>query len=148
MRGAPERHVGRSRSTIVANGTVFGARDRWGIKPLFVHSQGRTTIVASEIKCILASGLYTARLDRSAAAAFLYENELDEAVSTFFQGIGQIPPGHAFRISRDGTLSESRYWSLSAIAEQGNPADPARRTSPNSSRTPCACTCAATCRWA
>jgi asparagine synthase (glutamine-hydrolysing) len=107
------------------DGTVFGARDRWGIKPLFVHSQGRTTIVASEIKCILASGLYTARLDRSAAAAFLYENELDEGVSTFFQGIGQIPPGHAFRISRDGTLSQSRYWSLSAIAEQGNPADPA-----------------------
>lgn len=107
--------------------TVFGARDRWGIKPLFVHAQGRTVIVASEIKCILASGLYTARLDRATAAAFLYENELDEGVATFFEGIGQIPPGHMFRISRDGGLTQSRYWNLAAIVEEHSPADPASR---------------------
>ena len=38
--------------------TLFGSRDRFGVKPLYRYQTGEAVILASEIKAIRASGLY------------------------------------------------------------------------------------------
>src|SRR5262249_20806531 len=55
------------------SGRLFGARDRFGMKPLF-RFQGRDHVLfASEIKAIHASGLCSRALNYSVAASYLVE---------------------------------------------------------------------------
>jgi asparagine synthase (glutamine-hydrolysing) len=93
-------------------GKLFGARDRFGIKPLF-RSRGRDHILfASEIKAILASGLCSHALNYSVAASYLVEGRLDESEATFYADIVQVPPSFAFEVDASGRYSQWRYWSI------------------------------------
>jgi asparagine synthase (glutamine-hydrolysing) len=96
-------------------GVLFGARDRFGVKPLFAHRGKECWLLASEVKAILASGLYRRETNWQVAADFLVHDRLDETPATFYAGIEQVPPGCAFEIRLDGTWREWTYWSLSAI---------------------------------
>jgi asparagine synthase (glutamine-hydrolysing) len=106
------------------SGTVFGSRDRFGIKPLFIHRSKDIILLASEIKAIRASGLYKTSIDWSTAADFLLRQRLDESERSFFINIEQIPPGSAFRIDRDGTFKCWQYWTLDDAREVGLAGDP------------------------
>lgn len=103
-------------------GVLFGARDRFGVKPLFLHQGKDCWLFASEIKAILASGLYRRATNWEVAAAFLLEGKLDESPATFYAGIEQVPPGSAFELRLDGHWRQWRYWTLPA-AEPEPPKD-------------------------
>jgi asparagine synthase (glutamine-hydrolysing) len=96
-------------------GVLFGARDRFGVKPLFVHHGNHGWLFASEIKAIVASGLYRRATNWQVAADFLIEGKLDETPATFYAGIEQVPPGHAFELRLDGQWRQWAYWSLPAV---------------------------------
>src|SRR5215831_2113326 len=64
--------------------TLFGARDRFGIKPLYYHQDAGRFIFASEIKAIRASGYYKDQLNSAIAASFLVHERLDETPDTFY----------------------------------------------------------------
>ena len=96
------------------SGALFGARDRFGVKPLFVHRGTDCWLLASEIKAILASGLYQRATNWRVAADFLLKDELDETAATFYDGIEQVPPGCAFELRLDGQWRQWPYWSLPA----------------------------------
>src|SRR5436189_3059266 len=102
-------------------GVLFGARDRFGVKPLFVHHGKDAWLLASEVKAILASGLYVRETNWQVAADFLLHGKLDETPATFYAGIKQVPPGCAFEIRLDGTWRHWTYWSLSDIEPQPLP---------------------------
>jgi len=103
---------------------VFGSRDRFGIKPLYFHRAGERILFASEIKAIRDSGLYEFAPNWRIASEFLLENRLDETSETFYQGIRQIPAGHAIRLGIDGELKQWRYWRVHAPSERiDDPAD-------------------------
>ena len=91
---------------------LFGSRDRFGIKPLFRFQDGRRAIFSSEIKAIRASGLYTTELNLSACAAHLHEGRQDQTSATYYQGIQQIPAGHAFELRLEGGYREWKYWDV------------------------------------
>ncbi|MBC7657259.1 MAG: asparagine synthase (glutamine-hydrolyzing), partial [Frankiaceae bacterium] len=91
-------------------GLLFGARDRFGIKPLFRWQQGAQAILASEIKAIRSSGLFRGGLDLRTCADHLYEGRLDETDATFFEGIVQVPAGHAFELKLDGSYRQWAYF--------------------------------------
>jgi asparagine synthase (glutamine-hydrolysing) len=93
-------------------GVLFGARDRFGVKPLFVHRGKDCWLLASEIKAILASGLYHRATNWQVAADFLVHGKLDETPATFYAGIEQVPPGSAFELRLDGSWRQWDYWSL------------------------------------
>jgi asparagine synthase (glutamine-hydrolysing) len=95
-------------------GTVFGARDRFGVKPLYLHRTDEFLLVASEIKAIRASGLHPAPLNWDVASRFLVHDQLDEPRATFYTGIEQLPAGTAFEADLDGRWKEWRYWELPA----------------------------------
>ena len=106
-------------------GRLFGSRDRFGIKPLFVCKgvDGQHAF-ASEIKAIRAGGLYVDEIDRGTVADYLLGDRLDETPATFFKGIEQLPAGHSFEFGDASGWRQWRYWDPDAIAERAQP-DPA-----------------------
>ncbi len=101
-------------------GVLFGARDRFGIKPLFRWQRGGQAVLASEIKAIRASGLYRDGLNLRTCASHLYEGQLDESDATFFENIAQVPAGHAFELGLDGRYRQWAYFD--ALADSTSPA--------------------------
>ena len=96
---------------------VFGARDRFGIKPLFRWTDGARTLLASEIKALRASGLTRTELDRDRVADYLVEGGLDDTPKTFFLGIEQVPAAHCFELEPDGRFRQWPYWRLEDFSE-------------------------------
>jgi asparagine synthase (glutamine-hydrolysing) len=99
-------------------GLLFGARDRFGVKPLIVHRGKDCWLLASEVKAILASGLYVRETNWQVAADFLIHGKLDETPATFYAGIEQVPPGCAFELRLDGSWRQWTYWALSVIERE------------------------------
>jgi len=107
-------------------GGVFGSRDRFGVKPLYVHRSPEAFVLGSELKAFLPSGLYRPGVNWDSAAAFLLDGRLDQGRETFYSGIEQVPAGHSFEIDPAGRMTLRPYWSLPAESETA-PADAAER---------------------
>ncbi len=87
------------------------ARDRLGIKPLFVAQVPGGVLFGSEMKSLLATGLVPAQMDWQALDAFLTYTFIP-APHTIYRGIRKVPPGTTLTI-RPGGESEARtYWSI------------------------------------
>lgn len=88
--------------------TLMLVRDRVGIRPLFYARAGSFFVFGSEIKALLAHTALSSRLNPAALGqVFTYWTVL--APRTVFDGIFQVPPGHALRLA-EGRVSLRRYW--------------------------------------
>ena len=94
---------------------LIASRDRFGVKPLYRYRSGNTLILASEIKAILASGLYRHDTNWPVVSRFLLRRRLDEDTQTFYKDVDQIPPGSTVEIGLDGTSTMQRFWSLDRV---------------------------------
>jgi asparagine synthase (glutamine-hydrolysing) len=84
------------------NASLFLARDRVGIRPLFYARAGSLFGFGSEIKALLAEGRFTARIDPLALdEVFTFWSTLPGR--TAFEGIAEVPPGHTLTVSRAGS---------------------------------------------
>jgi asparagine synthase (glutamine-hydrolysing) len=92
------------------NRTVYLARDRIGISPLFFAEVDGWLLWASEIKGLLASGLIRPRPDVRGIDYF-FNFFCAPQRRTAFEGIQSLPPGHFARI-HDGRMTIQRYWDL------------------------------------
>ena len=91
--------------------TLFLARDRFGVKPVYYHLAGDGTLVfGSEIKAVLASGLVRPALNEAMLPDYL-ANHAPSGNETMFAGILRLPPGHTLTW-QDGQVSIERYWEL------------------------------------
>ena len=88
------------------NRTLFAARDRFGIKPLFYAVYGGTLYIASEVKALFAAGV-PARWDAESFANSVLLG--GHAVRTLFDGVFQVPPGY-YLIATDKHFQLHRYW--------------------------------------
>ena len=93
---------------------VVLARDRLGIKPLYVYSDATRVAFGSELKALLPLLPAPPALDADAIAQFL-ENEFLSGEGTVFAGIQRVPPGHALVIDRALNVQRERYWSLQQL---------------------------------
>jgi len=89
--------------------TLFAARDRFGIKPLYYAVHGDTLYLASEIKALFAAGV-PARWDHE----YFHQHATGPAMSdrTLFDGVHQVPPGHYLTATTSG-MRILRYWEFS-----------------------------------
>jgi asparagine synthase (glutamine-hydrolysing) len=92
------------------------ARDRLGIKPLYyatlTRATGRTVLFASELRSLLATGLFARHLDPLGVATYLW-NGFVVGPCTAVQGISQLPAGASLSLSLDApSVEPKRYWSL------------------------------------
>jgi asparagine synthase (glutamine-hydrolysing) len=106
------------------NDTLFAARDRFGIKPLYYTTHRGTLYLASEIKALLAAGV-PARWDR---AAFFQANHFlgipTPQDRTLFEGIYPVPPGH-YLLASGGQVRLIRYWDFDyPVADDASPVGP------------------------
>jgi asparagine synthase (glutamine-hydrolysing) len=97
------------------------ARDHFGVKPLYYYRSHDKFVFASEIKGILASGLYSANINWQGYYdyfTYLYV----PCPETMFKDIYQLPPAHYLEFDLTTNQSHvSRYWSLQAApAANGN----------------------------
>lgn len=93
---------------------VVLARDRLGIKPLYLYRDATLVAFASELKALLPLLPAMPRLEADAIAQFL-ENEYAAGEATVFAGITRVPPGHALAIDYALNLERQRYWSAQPL---------------------------------
>ncbi|HBB52813.1 MAG TPA: asparagine synthase (glutamine-hydrolyzing) [Legionellales bacterium] len=88
--------------------TLFLARDRYGIKPLYYTVVNEQVIFASEIKALLQHPDVKCQLDPIALAEYLnFQNFIQD--HTLFKNINILKAGHFLRIHNEN-LQFSQYW--------------------------------------
>jgi asparagine synthase (glutamine-hydrolysing) len=88
--------------------TAFLARDRFGIRPLFLTEAGGDVAFASEARALLRHPRAERRLDPFALVeTFTLWGVLPDRSA--FPGIFELPPGHWVRVGEAG-LGETRCW--------------------------------------
>ncbi|MEW6667497.1 MAG: asparagine synthase (glutamine-hydrolyzing) [Thermodesulfobacteriota bacterium] len=103
---------------------VLAARDRYGVKPLYVASLPGGYLFGSEIKSFLKHPDFRVGLNlRALSEYFTFQNLLDS--ETLFQGVGILAPG-SYRIYRYAQESERwealpavRYWDFNFCSDRG-----------------------------
>ncbi|CAG0937483.1 asparagine synthase (glutamine-hydrolysing) [Thermoflexales bacterium] len=92
-----------------AKQTLFLARDRVGIRPLFYTVAAGQLIFGSEIKALLGHPAVKLGISaQSLAQVFTFWSVLPPA--TIFENILQLPPGH-YLLVKDGRQQIQSYWS-------------------------------------
>ncbi len=88
------------------------ARDRYGVKPVYLSWLGDTLVFASEIKSILKHPLSTARVDKGGLAEYLTFQNLFTS-RTLFQGVELLPAGTSLVVNAEGRRKFEQYWDFS-----------------------------------
>jgi asparagine synthase (glutamine-hydrolysing) len=73
---------------------LFLARDRYGIKPLYLRASPDSLAFASEIKAFSAVEGWRPRANRPRLLDMLVWNVSDHSSETMFEGVVQLPAGH------------------------------------------------------
>lgn len=91
-------------------GELTLSRDRLGVKPLFLHRNGKRLMFSSEVKAILAAEPSLARLDLASMAEFTEYPIVASGRPTYFEGIERFPPATFMTVALDGKTQERKYW--------------------------------------
>jgi asparagine synthase (glutamine-hydrolysing) len=91
---------------------LFCARDRFGVKPFYYAYQDGLFAFGSEIKALLANPEIRRSVRPQAVYDYLVNGAIPAGAETFFDGIQQIPGGHALTLNRSGQLNVWRYYEL------------------------------------
>ena len=91
--------------------SLFLARDRLGVRPLFYWTDGNTLLFGSEIKALAAHPAVGLELDPMALDQ-IFTGWSCLPPRTPFRQVSQLPPGHFAIVSRHGMQIE-RYWQAS-----------------------------------
>lgn len=90
---------------------LFCARDRIGIKPFYYFKTSSFFVFGSDIKTLIASGLYTPQPD-SEGLFLAMGFGIAPRPKTAFDGIYALEQGHTLNVTPRGQLEHSRYWSI------------------------------------
>lgn len=90
------------------NKTLYGARDFFGIKPMYYSNQNGHLLVGSELKSFLEFPKFKRELNVEAVKPYLM-NQYNDLEETFFKGVYRFPAGHWFEY-KDGEMKTHQYW--------------------------------------
>ena len=88
--------------------TLFIARDRFGVKPLYYHIGDGQLIFASEIPAILKALLGKPKANENAIFDYLVFNRTDQTEETFFEGIFKLQHGCSMTLKLDAAHLEKK----------------------------------------
>ena len=87
---------------------MFGARDHFGIKPLYYAQMNGTFFVGSEIKSFLDHPNFKMELNKRALKSYM-TFQYNVTQETFFKGVFRLPEAHYFTY-KDGKFDMEQYW--------------------------------------
>jgi asparagine synthase (glutamine-hydrolysing) len=96
---------------------LYLARDRIGVKPLYVHDDGQRQLFGSEPKALWPAMLRKPGMDMEAIHHYLTFNYIPAPWSAF-EGVRQVMPGTWHKYTRSGGAQVQRWWSLADQHEQ------------------------------
>jgi asparagine synthase (glutamine-hydrolysing) len=91
--------------------SLFIARDRLGIKPLYYYQDDKCLAFASEMRALLRSGLFRGRLNQPALVDYLRYQTV-HAPDTILEGVQMLLPGHYLLVKPGLAVEQKTYWSL------------------------------------
>ncbi|MBE0547223.1 MAG: N-acetylglutaminylglutamine amidotransferase [Rubrivivax sp.] len=93
---------------------LFLARDRFGIKPLYLAQDSRRLRFASSLPALLAGGGIDTRLDPVALHHHFTLHTVVPAPRTVLAGVRKLPPATWMTVAADGQTTQRVYWTLDA----------------------------------
>ena len=94
------------------------ARDHFGIKPLYYADDGRSIMVASEVKALLAAGGIDTGVEPAGHAGFFLWGAVPEPF-TLYRGIRALPAGSTMWIDSGGADRPRVYASVGRLLAEG-----------------------------
>ncbi|MBU0590391.1 MAG: N-acetylglutaminylglutamine amidotransferase [Gammaproteobacteria bacterium] len=95
-------------------GSLFLARDRFGIKPLYLAQDGQRLRFASSLPALLSGGGVDTQLDPVALHHHFTLHTVVPAPRTVLRGVRKLPPATTMTVRVDGSITQSVYWTLDA----------------------------------
>jgi asparagine synthase (glutamine-hydrolysing) len=92
------------------SGVVTLARDRLGIKPLYLAASPHRLRFASTVRALLDGGDVDTGLDRHALHHYMSFHSVVPAPRTIYQGVRKLPPATVRVIQPDGAHRDTVYW--------------------------------------
>jgi asparagine synthase (glutamine-hydrolysing) len=93
------------------SGRVILARDRFGIKPLYLSHTPERLYVASSLPALLRTGDVDTSIDRTALHHYMSFHAVVPAPLTILKGVRKVPPATLRIVERDGSFEDKVYWS-------------------------------------
>lgn len=91
--------------------SLFLARDRFGVKPLFYAIRGNSFIFASELKALLANPLIKPEVDSEGLADIFALGPARTPGKGIFRHINELKPAHYIKFDPN-CMQIKKYWSL------------------------------------
>ena len=92
------------------SGRLVLARDRLGIKPLYLSRSAGKLRFASTPQALLAAGGVDTQVDPVALHHYMHFHAVVPAPRTLLSGIRKLEPATVLEVDADGTERERRYW--------------------------------------
>ncbi|MFZ5641513.1 MAG: asparagine synthase (glutamine-hydrolyzing) [Bacillota bacterium] len=102
-----------------AEQSLFMARDRMGVKPLFYAQRGSSLVFGSELKTLLAHPAVEPVLDTEGLAEIFVLGPGRTPGHGVFRGVAELRPGHCLVYNRQG-LKVWPYWTLESKPHTDN----------------------------
>jgi asparagine synthase (glutamine-hydrolysing) len=91
---------------------LFIARDRLGVKPLYLSRTGERLRFASSLPALMAGGDIGKTLDPVALNHYLNFHAVVPAPRTLLAGVEKLPPASWMRIDAQGNCEQQTWWNL------------------------------------
>ncbi|MDG9757319.1 N-acetylglutaminylglutamine amidotransferase [Pseudomonas sediminis] len=92
--------------------SLFIARDRLGVKPLYLSRTGERLRFASSLPALLQGGDIAKTLDAVALNHYLNFHAVVPAPRTILAGVEKLPPATWMRVDADGKVEQHTWWTL------------------------------------
>ncbi|PJA06889.1 MAG: asparagine synthase (glutamine-hydrolyzing) [Flavobacteriales bacterium CG_4_10_14_0_2_um_filter_32_8] len=93
---------------------LFGARDRFGVKPFYYVNNEECFAFSSEIKSLIRLPNFEKKINPLAVYDYLVTGKLEVDDESFFKGIYELKPAHNFSFNlTTKTFKKNKYYELS-----------------------------------
>ena len=95
---------------------LFGARDFYGIKPMYYYLKGKCFMYSSEIKSFLGNPNFEKELNREMLEKYL-TFQYSVGSDSFFKNVYKLLPGQYFKY-KDGKMSIKKYYEIELSSDK------------------------------